>query len=329
MKRFPHRPGSWWIAVVALVATAGMLGSLGHLAWWLELFSHFRPQYATLLLVCAVGLFARRRPGAGLAALALALANALPLMYYLAPAREPAVGGPGLSAVLINVWFRNDHYERVLDYISGVRPDLAVFLEVTPAWMEALRRLEPLLPYQAQAGEVFVASKHPLGRLRAVPLAGDSTTAVVFSVDAEGTPVTVIGAHANWPLGPAIAARRNRELIELATIARAAHGPTLLLGDFNVTAFSPAFAWLLADSGLRDCSAGRGLHPTWPARFPPLYIQIDHCLSGGGLEVARLSTGPYVGSDHYPLEIELRLVRPGGSGGEDLRVSHPGPASRR
>lgn len=306
-----------------------MLGSFGHLAWWLELFSHFRPQYALVLAVCAGGLIALGRPGVGLAALALALANALPLMYYLAPPRQALATGPGFSAVLVNLWFRNDSHERVLDYIFALRPDLALFLEVTPAWSESLRRLEPLLPFQARVGEVFVASRLPLAGLRAVPLAEGTATAVVFAIDAGDTPVTVIGAHTHWPLGPAVAARRNRELGDLALIARAAPGPALLLGDFNVTAFSPVFAYLLADSGLRDCAAGRGLNPTWPVQFPPLYLQIDHCLAGKGLEVMRLRTGPYVGSDHFPLEMELRLSRADASGGQDLRAWRRRPTSRR
>jgi endonuclease/exonuclease/phosphatase (EEP) superfamily protein YafD len=297
------------------------------MAWWLELFSHFRPQYALLLAACGIGLVAFGRPAVGLAALALAAANALQLLHYYAGPPSPPGVGPEFKAVLANVYFRNGRHDRLLEYVRAAEPDVAVFLEVTPAWSEALRGLASQLPYQAQAGEVFVASRTPLRGLRALPLAGQGAMAAVFSLDAGGAQFTVIGAHASWPLGADIAASRDRELDQLAGIVRAAPGPVLVLGDLNITAFSPAFSRLLGQAGLLDCAAGRGFHPTWPAWFPPLYIQIDHCLAGPGLAVTGLATGPYVGSDHYPLEVTLTLRgggpprRPGFSASLERRTS--------
>lgn len=255
-----------------------------------------------------------RRPALALAALALALVNALPLAHYLSPAAEPAVAGPGMKAVLVNTWFRNGEHDRVLGYVRELAPDVAVFLEVTPAWSEALGRLDAL-PYRSLAGEILVASRQPLAGLKAWPLAGGAAMAVSFSYDVAGTPVTVIGAHTNWPLGRAIAESRNRELAELAAIARAAPSPVLLLGDLNTTAYSPVFASLLGASGLKDCAAGRGLGPTWPTLFPPLYIQIDHCLAGPGVNIDRIRPGPRVGSDHRPLEVEISVVPQTPAGG--------------
>lgn len=256
------------------------------------------------------------------------MANALPLAHYLLPAQEPVVAGARVKAVLVNTWFRNGEHQRMLDYVGELGPDVAVFLEVTPEWGEALGRLESL-PYRSQAGEILVASRQPLAGLKAWPLAGGSAMAVSFSYDAARTPVTVIGAHANWPLGPAIAASRNRELAELAAIARSAPSPVLLLGDLNTTAYSPVFDSLLAASGLRDCAAGRGLNPTWPALFPPLYIQIDHCLAGPGVSIDRLRPGRRVGSDHRPLEVEITVVPPSADGSGGFTAAAAPPTSRR
>jgi endonuclease/exonuclease/phosphatase (EEP) superfamily protein YafD len=323
-----RRLGSLTIALAAATAAAGALGALGRFAWWLELFSHFRLQYALILAACGGVLLVLRRPALALAALALALANALPLAHYLLPEQEPAVAGPRVKAVLVNTWFRNGEHDRLLAYIGALGPDVAVFLEVTPEWREALERLESL-PYRSQAGEILVASRQPLAGLKAWPLAGGAAMAVSFSYDAGGTPVTVIGAHASWPLGPAIAGSRNRELADLAAIARAAPPPVLLLGDLNTTAYSPVFESLLAASGLRDCAAGRGLNPTWPTLFPPLYVQIDHCLAGPGARIDRLRPGPRIGSDHRPLEVEIVVVpqSPAGSGG--ITAAAALPTSRR
>jgi len=301
--------------IVALVAIAGTLGSLAHLAWWLELFSHFRPQYAACLMVAGLGLLALRQVAVGLAALLLAVANAVPLLhYYPAVQASASDGGSAIRALLVNVYFRNGHHDELLDYVRSARPDLAVFLEVTPEWGTALRQLRTSLPYQAHAGEIFVASREPLLGFRSLPLAPAGSMVVSFFFETAAGPVEVIGAHTNWPLGAAIAASRNRELATLAEMARESPGPVVLLGDLNTTAFSPVFSLLLARTGLTDCAAGRGYHPTWPAWFPPLFMQIDHCLVGRGLTASDFTTGPYVGSDHYPIEVTLRL--PAAAAGE-------------
>lgn len=295
------------LGALSLGALAGAFASLGHLSWWLELFTHFRLQYAVWLTACCLALLWLRRPGLALAALALAALNATPLLYYYAdlPGRPPAAEA-GFKALLLNVFRLNGSHDRVLAYVRDARPDAAVFLEATGGWADALRSLEDVLPYQAHAGEIFVASRWPLAGLRSVPLAAAETGAVVFETGPAGRPLTLIAAHAQWPLGPRLAAARNAQLAALAGLARAADGPLLVLADLNTTVFSPAFRTLLAQGGLADCGAGRGVRATWPARFPPLYLQIDHCLHGRGLDVTQLATGPFVGSDHYPLEVTVR-----------------------
>lgn len=294
------------LSALAIGALAGAFASLGHLAWWLELFTHFRLQYALWLAGCCIALLWLRRPGLALAALALAAVNVTPLLYYYAtgPARPP-VAGAEYKAVLLNVFFLNSQRERVLAYVRGAEPDVVIFLEATAEWLHELRSLEDVLPYQARVGEIFVTSRRPLVGLRGLRLAARDAAGVAFATEADGQLLTVIGAHADWPLGPRISAARNAQLDALAALARSANGPLLVLADLNTTAFSPVFRKLLVEGGLSDCAAGRGLHATWPALLPPLYLQIDHCLHGAGPEITQLTTGPFVGSDHYPLEVTV------------------------
>lgn len=318
------------LTALAAGALAGAFASLGHLAWWLELFTHFRLQYAVWLAGCCIALLWLRRPGLALAALALAAVNATPLLhYYAAGPTRPPVPGPEFKAVLLNVFFLNDRHERVLAYVRGAGPDAAIFLEATTAWVDELRSLEDMLPYQARVGEIFVISRRPLVGLRSLRLAARNTAGVMFAMEADGLPLTLIGAHADWPLGPRIAAARDAQLEELAVLARSVDGPLLVLADLNTTAFSPVFRNLLAQGGLRDCAAGRGLHATWPALLPPLYLQIDHCLHGPGLEVTRLATGPFVGSDHYPVEVTVRWPLARSPDRPDLTAARGPPTSLR
>jgi len=80
------------------------------------------------------------------------------------------------------------------------------------------------------------------------------------------------------------------------------------VGDLNVTPFSPHFQRLLHAGGLHRCVPDGELTPTWPARFPPLFIQIDHCLATAGVQAWNFEVGEYVGSDHYPISIDVAPV---------------------
>ena len=47
--------------------------------------------------------------------------------------------------------------------------------------------------------------------------------------------------------------------------------------------------------------------PTWPTYNPLLWIPIDHCLVSPEIIVTDRQIGPDVGSDHYPIVVDLQL----------------------
>ena len=81
----------------------------------------------------------------------------------------------------------------------------------------------------------------------------------------------------------------------------------VLLGDLNCTVWSPYFGRLVRDSGLKDSSRGWGVQPSWPAGNWLLRIPIDHCLHSPEVRVVRRGIGPDVGSDHFPVIVEMQL----------------------
>ena len=81
----------------------------------------------------------------------------------------------------------------------------------------------------------------------------------------------------------------------------------MVLGDLNATAWCYAFRRFLRETGLKDSARGWGYQATWPTGFLPLRIPIDHCLLSPDLKVLNRRIGPNVGSDHFPLTVELAL----------------------
>ena len=74
----------------------------------------------------------------------------------------------------------------------------------------------------------------------------------------------------------------------------------LMVGDFNATWGNSGFVALLHD-GLTDGAAARGkaTDMTWPnGAVVPLFVRIDHVLTGARLAVTEIAAKPGFGSDH-------------------------------
>jgi len=74
-----------------------------------------------------------------------------------------------------------------------------------------------------------------------------------------------------------------------------------------MTSDMPAFCRFAGESGLRDSRQGFGIQATWPSYMPPLRIAIDHCLVSGNVIVNGRRVGAHVGSDHFPVIVDVSL----------------------
>jgi endonuclease/exonuclease/phosphatase (EEP) superfamily protein YafD len=301
------------LAVAGLVVlTLG--GFLGRLAWFFEILSHFRVQYFVLAVVLTVLCLHARRRGAALAAAACLLVNLALIAPYYQPS-PPAPGGSTGRALFLNLHIDNTAYDRVRDLIRSVAPDWFVVCEVTPAWAEALDPLRQDYPHvviqpardSEDCSGIALFSRTPIHAGEAGHFEGTAWPSVIGTVAHGGKPITVIGTHPLPPAGRSFMRMRDAQLAAVARRAAASRDPVILLGDLNVTSWSPVFADLLHTSGLRDSRMGFGLQPSWPTTNPLWLIPIDHCLVSPEVVVQSRRIGPAVGSDHYPVIVEFTL----------------------
>ena len=124
------------------------LGLLGVFAWWLDLFAHFRLQYAGMfgLSLVLAGL-ARRGSLAATAALLLVAELALLAPYAISEERA-SVGAP-LRLAHLNVLTSNRQHAEVAAWIAGTGADVVLLQEVWSARRRPL--LRPLYPHVAEA----------------------------------------------------------------------------------------------------------------------------------------------------------------------------------
>ena len=214
--------------------------------------------------------------------------------------------------MLLNVNTHKGDAMRVSRAIEEIDPDFLVLEEISEEWIEKLQNLRQSHPYniihtREDNFGIGLFSKHPLQEKGIVYIGNAFVPSVIATVEVQGQMLTIFGTHPPPPGSPQSTAWRDDQLASIPEYLKAYPGPLLLLGDLNISPWSCHFPRLLEKTGLRDSAQGRGFSPTWPAGLPFLWIPIDHCFYSTGIEIKERQVGPNVGSDHYPLIIDLVL----------------------
>lgn len=301
-------------SVCAAVTAATVVASFSRNWWVAELFSHFRLYYLLAQAMLIMVFLNTRRFAWLVVTVALVLPNAWYVGPYLLPmlpaafTAEAATTGPQLVAVNLN--YRNQDYEKFVDYVNDVSPDLLVLSEYTPAWRTALADQLAEYPYRAERPQstpfgTAVFSRLPFEDARWIDLGAPASQNLHITMILGGRRMELFAVHLYPPTSSRRAAWRRQQLERLAQLTAAAPSPRIVIGDLNLTPFSPLFRDLLGASGLLDARQAQGFHVTWPSLPLPLWIPIDHCLADSSAGIAQVHAGPALGSDHYPLEVTI------------------------
>ena len=308
------RPASIRLTKAALAGLfiCGACTLLARLHWALELFSHFVPLY----FACALGAFAlltalRERRGAVLA-LALSIYFGIPLLPYL-PLKRSTGDEVTIRVMLANVYTPNRDFAAFRSEVYRHNPDILCLQETDAAWQRVLQGMRTTYPHQVVIPRpdnfgVALLSRWPITEAKQIELGRSTVPALEATVETPYGSLQILNIHTIPPVVGHYAASRNRQLVDAAAIAAAADGPFAIIGELNVTPWSPHFRDLLRNSGLKDARRARGILPTWPVGRPiPTLLPIDHVLVSPDIEVTGMVRGGPFNSDHLPLIADLRL----------------------
>ncbi len=315
------------LVVTMLVVGLSLVAGLSRLATWhwtFELLTHFSFYYLLIgfvLVLVALGL--RQWWTAGLSALVVAASVAIvwPHMYRPPTDLQPQ---PGQVVRLLwaNLHNSNTDLAALQRLIEAEKPDIAVLTELDPIHDEVLRNVRGLLPFQSPPprGSVFglmLLAKKPPESLNFDLTMGDYAPLMVARLcPVESGCLTLLGLHAWPPLSPSWAEARNRQLARAADVARQhvekGEG-VVLVGDLNLTPFSPVFERLIRQSGLWDTATLPAEQPRalpWIATWwmGGIGLPIDHALVSSGIGIVSRRVGPDIGSDHLPLILDLKIA---------------------
>lgn len=321
----------------ALVVIQTALSFVRSRAWWVRVFDFPRPQIAlcSLLLLALFGVTTGGVAAAAAwerVALALLALAVLAQLWQIVPytrcwrvqvrtARGAVPEERRLRFVISNVCMTNPDTRRWLDLVRAEKPDVVVAVEADTHWCEALRELDAAYPHrilqpQDNTYGVAVCSRLPLGRTRVKHLVESDVPSIFTSVRLpSGESVRAVVLHPRPPR-PDIrqdSSLRDAELVRAGLIVREFRGPVVVAGDLNDVAWSHTTHLFQRVARLLDPRIGRGLFATFPVAHRVLRFPLDHVFHSNHFDLVEIRRLPDIGSDHFPMLIELAL-RPADSG---------------
>lgn len=291
------------LAVPGLIAV--LQDSWQTLQWLLDLAVHWQLLYASVLVLSALMLVGLTRR---IHWLALAVIAGAPWLTASSSAPPALPGTPAtISVAEANIYYDNKDPQRVFQWIRAADVDVAVLLEVSPAFSEQLKSLsshpnQHVIPRTDGFG-IAIVSRLPFDRkeIKALDFGEEVLQARLTK---NGKSFALTAMHPVPPLmAPKYQTARDAGIRRLTHEAAASGTPELVIGDLNATPWSSAFRDV---AGLRRTTA---LRPTWHSLFQGwMGIPIDHVLATRHWQVVEESRGPYIGSDHYPVVVRLSLT---------------------
>jgi endonuclease/exonuclease/phosphatase (EEP) superfamily protein YafD len=294
-------------------------------AWWIRIFDFPRLQLAVIGAV-ALGLEIPLARSFDWPWVILPVFTATAVLYQiariwrytpLAPREVQRSNGsePGrrISLVLTNVLQDNRNAARLVQAVREAEPTLILCVETDDWWRQQLDVLTETHPYSIQCPlpntyGMVVYSRLPLEDGSVDFLIEDDVPSIQAVVRLEsGVRIWINCLH---PRPPApgesdSSAQRDAELVVVAKRVRRAATPVLVCGDLNDVAWSRTTRLFQKISRLVDPRKGRGFFGTFHASYPFLRYPLDHVFHSDDFRLVQMRLLPHVGSDHFPVFVEL------------------------
>ncbi|NYZ61220.1 endonuclease/exonuclease/phosphatase family protein [Luteimonas deserti] len=227
----------------------------------------------------------------------------------------PADAGSRIRLMASNVLMPNRDADRLLALVREHRPDVLIAVETDAWWETRLDTLLDVLPHAIRCPldnlyGMHLYSRLPLHEAEVRYLVEDDIPSMHATLDIDGRRLALHALHPRPP-SPTEAESSQERDAELVVVGRAAKRspiPVIVAGDLNDVAWSRTTRLFRKISGLLDPRIGRGMYNTFHARLPGLRWPLDHLFHSRHFTLVSLRRLPDVGSDHFPILVELALA---------------------
>lgn len=306
MSAINHPYFIWPIFLICLALP--FTGCLGRRSWFLDFFSHFRPQWNILIFFGVVYLLFERDYVKAIVLFAVLAGSVLSLIARTSCCQEYEGYSPvnSLRILLANVYAHNRKHEKIIKLIQRENPDILVLEEINQRWGDYLAQSLKDYPHREICSQdgffgLAVFSKLPLKEIERVSFVSERVPSIRCVFEWEGHEIVLWATHPKSPRRRKNWKSRNKQLMELSKRVDEDRRPTIVAGDLNA---SPWCGWFRELLGKRLVSAAvtGDIRGTWPAFLPSLFrTGLDHVLVNSGFDVEQYRILEKIGSDHLPV----------------------------
>lgn len=301
-------------------------------AWWVRMFDFPRMQITVLAVIVLIlyAVFAIWRAEPSIWGWLMAAALTVATLYQCARMvqytpiygeetvrADPILANPDrrLRLVVSNVLMENREGDLWLRTIREAAPDVVAAVETDEWWAETARALEDEYPHAVEVPQddtygMLVRSKLPIVSHEVRHLVEPEVPSLLLTIELRsGERVTMLVLHPRPPR-PDIqqdSDLRDAELVLAGSDVADIDGPVIVAGDLNDVAWSHTTSLFQELSGLLDPRVGRGTYSTFHADHWWLRYPLDHVFHSDHFGLVELRRLDSVGSDHFPMLIELEI----------------------
>lgn len=214
-------------------------------------------------------------------------------------------GNKKITIAFFNKLYSNRNYEEIDEKIKEIKPDIIGMVELQDGEIEKI-------PTLSEYKHCFYNPSRPnaaLGLLSKYPFATKNLDslphAIVSTTSIDETLYQVIVFHPNPPIYGKHIKLRDSHLKNLKDYIDAQTENTILMGDFNVTPWSPSYISYLSKLELKNTAQGSGIHNT--LHKGPLKVFIDFIFIPKKSGVESFKTHYMKGSDHKLIETIIKI----------------------
>ncbi|GAA5508574.1 endonuclease/exonuclease/phosphatase family protein [Novipirellula caenicola] len=319
------------ITVMAALVAGSLLNVSSHPHWFIRGWDFPRSQIVVLSLVITAIYFGNRAAtgvigtpmdiAVATACVFLSVWHGIRIFPYTAIAPRQSLptehhnDDRSIRLVVSNLLQDNQKHDLWLTTIRDANPDIVVALEVNQRWADAIETLSDLYPHRITCPQencygMVLASRYEISshHIRHLVQSDIPSIDAIIKI-ASGEQIRVVGVHPRppEPVRDQDSVPRDAELLLHAEELREETMPVIVGGDLNDVAWSRTTRLFLQISNLLDPRRGRGFFNTFHAQHVWFRFPLDHVFHSRHFTVREIRRLPEVGSDHFPILIELQL----------------------
>ncbi len=221
------------------------------------------------------------------------------------------------SLLLTNVKMSNRKSPPLINLIAREKPDLVLAMEVDEWWDKELKVLEKEYPFSRHAINdvaygMVLYSKLPMKKVEVHYLHNENVPSFESTIVLDnGKNISFFCVHPVPPVYfedmPDNAGQEENALKKLGKEVIDRKYPTIVAGDLNDVVWSQVDELTGTQGILYDVRAGRGFYNSYNTENILMKWPLDHVFVTGEFGLKRLERLPNIGSDHFPIFVELVL----------------------